>query len=213
MEPIPEEAGPTAGHWENVYRTRDTDGVSWFQAEPTVSLELIEASGVGPDAAIIDVGGGASTLVDHLVTAGYRDVTVLDVSAAALEVAQNRLGTRAGDLRWVVADVLRWTPGRRYELWHDRAVFHFLTDERQRHAYREVMRSALVPGAMVVMATFAEDGPEQCSGLPTARYSPEALATAMTPEFEMVSSRREEHTTPAGVIQPFTWAVFRSATG
>lgn len=212
MEPIPEEARPTTDHWDDVYRTRHTDALSWFQAEPTVSLELIGSTGVGPDATIIDIGGGASTLVDHLVTEGYHDVTVLDVSGAALEVARNRLGRRADDLGWIATDVLAWRPERRYGLWHDRAVFHFLTRDSQRRDYRKVMASALARRGFVVMATFAEDGPQQCSGLPTARYSPTELAAILAPEFEMITSRREEHTTPAGVIQPFTWVVFRSTT-
>lgn len=184
--------------------------MSWFQGEPTVSLELVAHLGVERSAAVIDVGGGASPLVDHLVAAGFGDVTVLDVSVVALEEARRRVGPHA-PVRWVGEDLLAWHPSRRYGLWHDRAVFHFLVDDADRARYVATLTEALEDGAGVVMATFAPDGPEYCSGLPVCRYSPEALAAALGPGFTLVASRRELHTTPAGVAQPFTWIAGRMA--
>lgn len=210
-------SGP-AGHWDDVYRRHDVDELSWFRSEPTLSLELIGHWAPDTDAAVIDVGGGASTLVDRLVGGGYRDLTVLDVSAEALSVSQERLAAmvrtdpQSADpgIQWIHADLLAWAPPRRYDLWHDRAVFHFLTERPQQLTYREVLRSAIAPGGHAVLATFAEDGPQRCSGLPTARYSPTELATAMAPHFELADQRREEHVTPAGIVQPFTWVVLRA---
>jgi SAM-dependent methyltransferase len=197
-------------HWDRVYGSRAIDQVSWFQAEPTMSLELIAAADPGPDAAIVDVGAGASRLVDELLARGYRNLTVLDVSEAALEVARGRLGPRAGEVEWITADLLAWRPSRSYDVWHDRALFHFLVTAEQRESYLATMRSAVVPGGAVIIATFADDGPEMCSGLATARYSPADLVTAVGSQFELEDSRREEHLTPAGVVQPFTWVLLRA---
>lgn len=183
--------------------------MSWFQTEPTMSWELTGLLGVDPAAAVIDVGGGASPFVDRLVAAGYDDVTVLDVSDAALRAAERRVGTAAG-VTWLHADLLEWRPERRYDLWHDRAVFHFLTDPAERTAYRERLDEGTAAGAAVIVATFAEDGPEQCSGLPVARYSAEGLAAALGDRFRVVAERRELHRTPAGGVQPFTWIAARA---
>jgi len=203
-----------AGHWDRVYETRAVDEVSWFQGRPATSLALIEALDLPPDAGIVDVGGGASSLVDALVAAGFRDLTVLDVSHAALEVARARLDAGAGPeaaaaVHWVAADVCRWEPGRRFDLWHDRAVFHFLVEPDDRARYRASVTASLPPGGHVVMATFAADGPATCSGLPVARYDAPALAEELGSAFELVESRREVHTTPSGAMQPFTWVVLR----
>jgi rhodanese-related sulfurtransferase len=195
--------------WEEVYRTRASTEVSWFEAEPALSLELIAAAEVETDTAIIDVGGGASTLVDALVARGYRDLTVLDVSQTALDVVRARLGRDATRVRWIAHDLLTWRPPRRFGLWHDRAVFHFLVASDQRAAYLAVLHAALEPGGAAIVATFAEDGPGMCSGLPTARYAPDDLAAVFGSGIETVTSRREEHRTPAGVIQPFTWLLLR----
>jgi hypothetical protein len=157
----------------------------------------------------VDVGGGASVLVDRLLDAGYRDLTVLDVAAAALDRARTRLGSRAGRVTWLVADLLTWVPARRYRVWHDRAVFHFLTAAAARDRYREVLHHALVPGGHVAVGTFAADGPTSCSGLPTARYGPDELA-AQVPGYRVVHRRREVHRTPSGGIQPFTWLLLRA---
>lgn len=199
-----------AGHWDDAYRARGAEGVSWFQAEPAVSLEMIGLLGIGRSAPVIDVGGGASSLVDHLVAAGFTDVSVLDVSEVALDQGRGRLGPRP-EVTWLHRDVLAWRPVRRFGLWHDRAVFHFLTDEGDRSTYLATLARAIEPGAGLVMATFAEDGPTHCSGLPVARYSAEELVDVLGERFTLVGARRERHTTPAGTVQPFTWVAGRMA--
>ncbi len=193
-----------SGHWDEAYRSRGVEGVSWFEAEPAASLAMIGLLGVEPTAAVVDVGGGASLLVDRLVGAGFVDVTVLDVSTHALDEGRRRLGPRS-EVTWLHEDVLAWRPGRRYGLWHDRAVFHFLTDEADQERYLATLEAAALPGAGVVLATFAPDGPDHCSGLPVARYSAEALAATLGELVTVVTTRREVHITPAGVRQPFTW--------
>lgn len=195
-------------HWSDVYGSRAADEVSWYQAVPAVSLDLIAEAGVTDESAIIDVGGGASSLAENLLRRGHRDLTVLDVSAAALAVARDHLGERAGLIRWIEADLLQWQPDRPYDLWHDRAVFHFLTGRAERELYLATLRAARAWA--VVVGTFAADGPDRCSGLPTTRYDPDRLA-AEFPGFELLTSRREEHHTPAGVLQPFTWTLLRRA--
>jgi trans-aconitate methyltransferase len=199
-------------HWNAVYQTKGPEQVSWFQSEPTVSLELIEAVGLAPADPIIDIGGGASPLAGRLLDRGYTDVTVLDVSAGALDLAKYRLGARAGAVWWETADMLAWTPPRAYALWHDRAVFHFLTDPANQTRYRERVAAGLRPGGHLILATFAADGPEHCSGLPVARYSPEQLAAQLGPDFTTMATRREHHHTPTGVDQPFTWLLLRRTT-
>ena len=199
-----------AARWDATYRTRGVDGVSWFQTEPAVSLQLIEAAGVAHDAAIIDVGGGASVLVDHLVGRGYNDVSVLDVSAVALGEAQARLGAGA-PVTWLHEDLLSFKPSRRYDLWHDRGVLHFLVAQSDRDKYRQLLMSSLAPGGHVVIGTFAEDGPQECSGLPVARYSGQALAEILGDSFLPTETLRESHKTPSGATQPFTWVTARLA--
>lgn len=194
-------------HWDDRYRTAGADQVSWYAPAATVSLELVDALGVGPDTAVIDIGGGASHLVDHLVARGFGDVTVLDVSAEALDVAAARVG--AGTATWVRTDLLTWVPERRYGLWHDRAVLHFLTEPTDRARYRSILEASVVPGGAVIVATFAPDGPETCSGLPVVRYDPAGLAAVLGERFEVTADRREDHVTPAGGIQPFTWIAAR----
>jgi hypothetical protein len=184
------------------------DGVSWFQSEPAISIELLDAVGVTPEMAGIDVGGGASVLVDRLVAAGFSDLTVLDVSGVALDAARHRLGASA-PVTWLREDILDWQPSRRYGFWHDRAVFHFLTDPDDRAAYLKVLRAGLEPGGAIVMATFAEDGPEYCSGLPVSRYSVDELAAIIGSDLDVVKSLKEVHTTPTGAGQSFTWLAGR----
>ncbi len=199
----------SAGHWDAIYEAKGSDRVSWFQAEPVVSLELIEGLRLDPAAPILDVGGGASTLVDRLLACGHTDLTVLDVSAHALELARRRLGDDAKRVRWETADVLDWSPPRQFAAWHDRAVFHFLTSPAGRAAYRRHATASIRPGGYLIVGTFAADGPQQCSALPVARYSPEQLDTELGDAFTPVTERREHHHTPAGACQPFTWLLAR----
>ncbi len=197
-------AGERASHWDDTYATRGAQEVSWFQPEPTVSLEIVRELEVDRSTPVIDVGGGASVLVDRLLSAGFDDITVLDISEVALATARNRTG-EIERVTWLQEDVLAWKPGRRYGLWHDRAAFHFLTTPHDRDAYVNTMSCALRPGGFVVVATFAGDGPEYCSGLPVARYTADDLVAVLGRRFCPRLTRREEHTTPAGVLQPFTW--------
>jgi SAM-dependent methyltransferase len=197
-------------HWQHVYETKPTTGVSWFQEHAAQSLRLIMATGLPPSAAIIDVGGGASTLVDDLLAQGYTALSVLDIAAKALEAAQARLGADAARVHWIEGDITSSElPVRSYELWHDRAVFHFLTTPEQRHAYVENVLRAVKPGGHVIVSTFAEDGPVQCSGLPVVRYSPEGLHAEFGAPFELLKHEREEHRTPSGGTQKFVYCYCR----
>jgi SAM-dependent methyltransferase len=197
-------------HWESVYTTRLSTEVSWYQAEATRSLELLRDAGVGPETAIIDVGGGDSTLVDSVVAANLGHMTVLDISAAALARARVRLGQRAGEVTWVEADVTRAElPPRAFDVWHDRAVFHFLIAPSDRARYAAVAADAVRPGGTVLMATFAPDGPTRCSGLEVARYGPEDLARELGDAFSLTRSFGDVHRTPSGGEQRFTIAIFR----
>ncbi len=201
-------------HWRAVYAGKDEDEVSWYQARPSLSLQLIRAAVAAPDAAIIDAGGGASTLVDHLLQAGYRDISVLDIAPEGMDKAKARLGAeQAAQVRWIVADLLQWQPPQMYDLWHDRAVFHFLTEEEQRQRYVDVLRRATRPGGHVIIATFAPDGPEMCSGLPVRRQSPQEIAAALGEEFDLLQTADEHHTTPAGKVQHFNYALLRRRQG
>ena len=201
-------------HWDEVYSAREEDQVSWYQADPRLSAELVAAAAegiAGRQTAVIDAGGGASLLAGRLADAGYTDVTVADVSAAALAAARGRPG---GDrIAWVRADLLAWQPPRAYQVWHDRAVFHFLTSPGDRAAYLATLRAALPGGGAVILGTFAADGPGHCSGLPVARYAPADLAAELTGAFgsavTVTGSRSELHRTPAGAVQPFTWLTAR----
>ena len=197
-------------HWDGIYGSKEPSQVSWYQPVPRVSIELIEALEVGVGTPVIDVGGGASTLVEELLARKFADLTVLDISESALQAARNRLGVDARRIHWIRQDILGgWHPKRRYGLWHDRAVFHFFVNERDRKRYLEALGASLAPGGVAVVATFATDGPDHCSGLPVARYGADELALALGEEFEQLASRREEHRTPSGVMQPFTWVAFR----
>jgi len=196
-------------HWDGVFDGTDDADVSWFQAVPDASLELVDACGLPPDAALIDVGAGSSRMVDHLLDRGYQDVTVLDVSQAGLERSRARLGPRAGDVHWIVADVTRFEPARRYRLWHDRAVFHFLTDGADRLLYRSVAEAALAPGGWMILAAFAPHGPTRCSGLEVQRHDGASMAAALGASFTLVDERVVDHHTPSGAVQPFTFARFQ----
>ena len=196
-------------HWETVYTTKAEDEVSWFQASPAPSLEAIAHAGAQQASAIIDIGGGASRLVDHLLAQGFIDVTVLDLSGAALDAAKARLGAQAGKVDWIVADVTTWEPPRTYDVWHDRAAFHFLTDENDRVAYLARLARALKIGGHAVIATFALDGPERCSGLPVMRYDAASLGLALGLAFKLIHTSRHEHATPWDSRQVFQFSVFR----
>ena len=193
-------------HWRGVYAGKSADEVSWYQARPELSLRLIANTGLGGGAALLDAGGGASTLVDHLLEAGYEDITVLDIAPEGMRQARARLGPRAALVQWIVADLLQWTPPRAYDLWHDRAVFHFLTQEEDRRRYVQVLKDAVPAGRHVIIATFAPDGPEKCSGLPVMRHSPQSIAAELGADFELVETADEHHTTPAGKVQHFNYA-------
>lgn len=197
-------------HWEKVYATKATDAVSWFQPHADLSLDLIKSTGAGKDAAIIDVGGGASTLVDDLLAEGYTDLTVLDLSAAALMAARQRLGAKEAQVRWIEADITQVDlPSKHYDIWHDRAVFHFLTAPEQREAYVQTVFRSVKPGGHVIVATFAEDGPEQCSGLPVMRYRPDELHGEFGAAFTLLKHQKEAHHTPFGTVQQFVYCYCR----
>jgi SAM-dependent methyltransferase len=197
-------------HWEHVYRTNAPTQVSWYQPEPRLSLDLIRRVAPDLNTPIIDVGGGASTLADGLLEAGYRSVAVLDLAPSALVLAKQRLGERAGLVSWVEANVLDVSiPAGHYAVWHDRAVFHFLTDPRDRVRYVAQTRRALRAGGHAIVASFAPDGPTRCSGLDVVRYSPDSMHAEFGEEFRMLASQREEHHTPSGVIQAFVYCLCR----
>jgi len=197
-------------HWEQVYATKPETDVSWFQAHAQQSMQLIDQVNPARNARIIDVGGGASTLVDDLLESGYRDLTVLDLSEAALTTAQARLGRRASGVGWLVGDITKLQlPRHAYDVWHDRAVFHFLTTEQEREAYINAVLFSVKPGGHVIVATFAEDGPERCSGLPVRRYSADGLHAEFGSPFTLLQHEREVHHTPFGTTQKFIYCLCR----
>lgn len=196
-------------HWQNVYTTKSENEVSWFQDSPAPSLELIGLTGAANDVAMIDIGGGASRLVDALLDRDFGSLAVLDLSVAALETAKARLGTRSNRVRWIVADVTQWQPDRIYDLWHDRAAFHFLTDPADIAAYIVRLKTATAPGSHVIIGTFAPDGPEKCSGLVVSRYDSKSLASVLGQSFQLIDTRRHEHITPWGATQRFQFSTFR----
>lgn len=196
-------------HWQNVYRTKGEGEVSWSQPSPEPSLGLIETFAPGRDASIIDIGGGTSRLVDGLHARGYRHLSVLDLSEAALQSAQDRLGADAAFMQWIAADVTKWQPPHAFDVWHDRAAFHFLVDPRDREAYLARLRQGVKEGGHAIIATFALDGPEKCSGLPVQRYDHVALGKALGSVFALVHHQPHHHVTPWGAAQSFQFSVFR----
>lgn len=193
-------------HWQRVYADRRPDDVSWYQSIPEKSLQLIRATGVAGSAPILDAGGGASTLVDHLLAAGYTDVSVLDISSKALDRSRTRLGESAGSVTWIESDVTALVPDRRYALWHDRAVFHFLTDPADREKYIETVCRALRADGYLVLSTFGLQGPERCSGLPVTRYGISELQDLLGAEFELGGYELDMHETPNGSTQQFLYS-------
>ena len=199
-------AADRQAHWQDVYTTKGENEVSWFQERPSISLQFIESAGGGLDAAIVDIGGGASRLVDALLEAGYCNLTVLDLSEAALAASQKRIGPRAASVKWLTADVTTWQPSEQYDVWHDRAAFHFLTEEKDRQAYISRLKAALRNGGQAIIGTFAMNGPERCSGLPVMRYDAASLATLLGPDFRLLANRVEEHRTPWAASQIFQFS-------
>jgi hypothetical protein len=197
-----------AEHWETVYATKAADTVSWYQPSPTPSLDALNRIR-STKSGLIDVGGGASSLVDCLLERGWRDLTVLDIARPALEVSRARLGKRADQVHWLATDITTWRPQRTYLVWHDRAVFHFLTDADDRRGYRAALEQGLAVGGYLLMATFAIGGPERCSGLPIIQYDSESLGTELGDAFELLESWKEDHVTPGGGVQAFNWCLFR----
>jgi SAM-dependent methyltransferase len=194
-------------HWDSAYTTKGETGVSWFEDSPALSLDLIGQRAEIAQSSLIDIGGGASRLVDALLDKGMRDIAVLDLSVSALEAAKARLGAAADGIEWIAADMTAWQPARNYDVWHDRAAFHFLTEPDDRAAYIECLHAAVRPRGHAIIATFAPDGPERCSGLPVIRYDPATLAKAVGPAFRLVDQRRHTHTTPWGSTQAFQFSV------
>lgn len=200
-----------ADHWDGRYLSTGSDSVSWYTPDMSVSFELLRQAGTSPTTSVVDIGGGTSVLVDRLVAEGTPDVTVVDVSEVALEEARHRLAARVplNRVAWVHADVLDWTPGRTWEVWHDRAVFHFLTQPDEIARYVAQAGRIVAPGGHLVAGTFSEAGPPTCSGLPVARYSIEALAEVFVDQFELVHAAKEDHLTPSGIFQHFSWVVLQ----
>ena len=196
-------------HWEAVYSRKAPQETSWFQATPTTSLAMIHNAIQSGNTPLIDVGGGASMLVDCLLDEGFKDVTVLDIAERALEQARRRLGPRSSEVQWIEADVTRFEPRRTWRVWHDRAAFHFLTDAADRKRYVEVLRKALAAGGHAVIAAFAMDGPEKCSGLDIVRYDAQSIGLELGPDFELEEQRSDLHLTPAGTEQRFGFYRFR----
>jgi trans-aconitate methyltransferase len=197
-----------AAHWDAAYAQGD-DTRSWYEEHPGMSLRMLDSAGISDADALIDVGGGGSPLTRALLDRGFRDLTVLDISAAGMQHARDRLGSRADQVHWLAADVLSWHPRRHYQAWHDRAAFHFLTAEEHRQQYLHTLDTATAPGAIAVFGCFAPDGPQYCSGLPVARYSAAQLARQAGAKWLLISEDREEHVTPAGTVQPVTWLALR----
>lgn len=196
-------------HWENIYQTKAPDAVSWYQGSPDKSLELIARSRIFKSDPIIDIGGGTSMLVDNLIARNYLDVTVLDISGAALRHAQKRLGEKSSRVNWIEGDILQVNlPSEHFCLWHDRAVFHFLTNKEDRRTYIRLMDQSVKSGGHIIIATFAADGPLRCSGLDVVRYSPDTLSSELGEKFSLIENFCEEHSTPSGAIQPFSYCLF-----
>ncbi len=195
-------------HWQAVYEARKPDELSWYQPVPEPSLDALDRLGIGPEASLIDVGGGASALAGELVVRGWRDVTVLDIAASAIAAATNEQSDTGESVRWIDADILAWRPDRTYDVWHDRALFHFLTDPIERVHYIEALKEGTHGGSVAIIAAFALDGPEQCSGLAVRRYDAETLAAELGEGFFPIEAWRQAHVTPWGAAQSFQWCAF-----
>ena len=199
----------SADHWDEVYRANSSSTLSWYQASPHPSLKMLDRVTTDGHRSLIDVGGGSSTLVDALLERGWIDLTILDIAAPALEVAQQRLGRAAQSVDWKIADITCWRPQRTYDVWHDRAVFHFLTSTEAREGYKKALTAGTVTGSIVIIATFALEGPEKCSGLVVRRYNSDTLAEELGSGFQLLSADIESHSTPGGSEQVFNWCLFK----
>lgn len=195
-------------HWENIYETKKLEEVSWYQPKPDISLELIQQSGIAKDAAIIDIGGGDSFLVDNLLEEGYKDVTVLDISEKAIERAKERLGERAESVSWIISDIAEFKPDREYDLWHDRAAFHFLTDKKDQQHYVNIASEGIANGGSLIIGTFSKNGPEKCSGLEIKQYSEEEMSDLFAASFQKQSCKEIIHNTPFDTTQSFLFCRF-----
>lgn len=196
-------------HWETIYRTKELKDVSWFQPTPTTSLQFIEESGISKTSKIIDIGGGDSFLVDFLLERNYTDITVLDISDAALQRAKQRLGANAQKVKWIVADAANFTPSEKYDVWHDRAAFHFLTNENEIAKYVETLKGALNNNGLFIIGTFSDQGPKKCSGIEIKQYSGQSISTLFLQEFEKIKCVTTDHLTPSNTIQNFLFCSFR----
>lgn len=196
-------------HWETIYARKGPQEVSWYQAVPEASLELLHDFHVPTDARIVDVGGGDSLLVDHLLQQGFSDLTVVDISGTALRKAQERLGTRASSVQWIEADATQFPSPRPFDVWHDRAVFHFLTDDAEVERYLLRLSGSLRPGGLLILATFSANGPEKCSGIPVHRYSEDELVARLQQVCDRIKCFTVDHVTPFNTVQNFLFCVFR----
>ncbi len=196
-------------HWEKAYRRLLPEKMGWYQDRPEQSLRLIQQTDLDPTATIIDVGGGTSRLALALLDAGYSKSTVLDISHDALKKAQEQMGAKKGNIEWIVADLLSCDDMGLFDLWHDRAVFHFLTEKKEQEKYLATLERSLAPGGYVVISTFAPDGPTRCSGLPVLRYCAETLQHRFGKRYSLITSTPERHTTPEGGVQPFVYCLFQ----
>lgn len=195
-------------HWQNIYKEKNPLEVSWYQKEPTLSLELIHDTGVSSDAPIIDIGGGASVLVDFLFKAGFGDLTVLDISAYSLATAKDRLGENASEIQWIEADITEFKPSKQYSVWHDRAVFHFLTNKQDREKYVQSLTEGLCSGGYLMIAAFSMGGPKKCSGLDIVQYDAPKITGELGNSFKLLETRNEKHLTPTNKEQDFTYYLF-----
>ena len=196
-------------HWENIYKTKQPDEVSWFQSTPETSLDFFKQFKVRKTAKIIDIGGGDSFLVDHLLDLGYKDITILDISEEAINRAKQRLGEKATNVKWVVADASSFKPTENYDFWHDRAAFHFLTEEEEISAYLETVKEYLNPSGVLVIGTFSEQGPKKCSGIEIKQYSEASMTERLQKYFEKIRCIHVDHKTPFDTIQNFVFCSFR----
>lgn len=199
-------------HWDNIYQTKEPHQVSWTQKTPATSLELIKACKLSKDSKIIDIGGGDSLLVDHLLDLGYKNISVLDISEVALERAKKRLGDRQHEVNWIVSNVTHFTPSESYDCWHDRAAFHFLTENKDIDTYKEIVTNNIKAGGSLIIGTFSEDGPEKCSGIPITQYTEITLENTFSQSFERKESIRIDHTTPFNTTQNFVFCRFNKLT-
>jgi 2-polyprenyl-3-methyl-5-hydroxy-6-metoxy-1,4-benzoquinol methylase len=196
-------------HWENIYETKSPTEVSWFQQYPKTSMEFIDLFSLNKDSAIIDIGGGDSHFADALLDAGFRNVTVLDISAKAIEKAQERLGEKARSVNWIVSDVVDFVPGKKYDFWHDRAAFHFLVQEAQADKYVEIANKGISENGVLILGTFSEDGPKKCSGLEIRQYSEVSMSAKFEKYFDRIKCKTEDHRTPFDTIQNFLFCSFK----